>query len=250
MRETHQRPQAGDVRHGPAQRHGNLGVGARHHPRRSALVELKFGDLPDDLRHDLDRAGAGADHRHPLAGQVDAVVPFGRMESGTTEFVAALDVGQGRDVQRARARDQELPDEFAAVFGEDVPALLVVVPVGSVDVRIELDVAAQPVFLGDSLEVVPDLGLIGERVLPVGLGLERERVQVRRDVAGAAGVTVVAPRAADVVELLQDDEVHALLLQLDRHSQAGEAGPDDDGAGVDGLVWRMSARLVSRRRSW
>ena len=195
-REAHQRPQAWDVRHGPPQRHGDLGVGARHHPRRSALVELKVGDLPDDLRDDLDRAGAGADHRDPLTGQVDAVVPFRGMESGTTEFVATFDVGQGRDVQRARARDQELPDEFAAVFGEDVPALLAVVPVGPVDVRIELDVPAQPVFLGDPLEVVPDLGLVGERVAPVGLGLEGERVQVRRDVAGAAGITVVAPRAA------------------------------------------------------
>ncbi len=136
-------------------------------------------------------------------------------------------------MQRARPRDQELGDVLAPVGGEHMPPVLVVVPIGAVDQGIELDVAAQPVFLGDPFEVVPDLGLIGERVLPIRLGLEGVRVQVRRDVAGATGVAVVSPRAADVVGLLQDDEVHALPLERDRHTQTGESGPDDDGAGVD-----------------
>ena len=64
----------------------------------------------DHLRHDLDGAGTGPDDRDPLAGQVDAVVPLRGMESGTAEFVHAFDVGHVRDVQRARARDQELSD--------------------------------------------------------------------------------------------------------------------------------------------
>ena len=206
------------------------------HPRRGALVELKFGDLPDDLRHDLDRAGTSPDDRHPLAGQVDAVVPLRGMESRAGEFLTTLDVREGRDVQRARPRDQELSDVFAPVSGEDVPSVLVVIPITAVDQGIELDVATQPVFLGDPFEVIPDLGLIGERVLPVRLGLEGVGVQVRRDVAGTTGVAVVAPSTTDVVGLLQDDEVHALLLQRDRHTQAGEPGPDDDSAGVHGRL--------------
>ncbi len=113
-------------------------------PRWSALVELKFGDLPDDLGHDLDRAGAGADHRHPLAGEVDTVIPLGGMESGASsihEFVVALDVGNRRDVQRASTGDQELPDEFPPVGGEYMPAVFVGVPVATIDQRVELDVA-------------------------------------------------------------------------------------------------------------
>jgi hypothetical protein len=51
---------------------------------------------------------------------------------------------------------------------------------------------------------------------------------VRRHVAGAAGVAVVAPRAADVVGLLQDDEVlDPGLAQANGHPQPGEAAADD-----------------------
>src|ERR1700678_62097 len=64
-----------------------------------------------------------------------------------------------------------------------------------------------------------------------------------RNVASAAGVAVVPPRAADVAGLLQDDEVHTLLLQRDGHTQAGEPGPDDDGAGVHGRRLALGCRL-------
>lgn len=71
---------------------------------------------------------------------------------------------------------------------------------------------------------------------------------MRRDVARAAGVGVVAPGAADVVGFLQYDEVHSLLLQCDGHAQTGESGSDDDGAGtyrrLVGRAWR--GRLGSR----
>ncbi len=87
-------PVARDGSQRPAQRHRQLFVGARDHPRRGALIELKFGDLADDLGHDLDRAGTGPDDRHPLAGQVDTVVPLGGMESGAGEFVATCDLGK------------------------------------------------------------------------------------------------------------------------------------------------------------
>ena len=113
----------------------------------------------------------------------------------------------------------------------------------AVDVRVEADVAAQPVLVGDALEVVLDLRLERPHVRPVGLRLERERVHVRRDVAGAAGIGVVAPGAADVVGLLQDQEVDALPLQRDAHAESGEPGADDQRAGVHRLWERgLSAR--------
>ena len=126
---------------------------------------------------------------------------------GAREFVDARDVGDQRDVQRARPRDEELGDVLLAVGGEHVPPHLGVVPVRAVDERVEADVPAQAVLLGDALEVVEDLRLQGPHVGPVGLRLEGEGIHVRRDVAGAAGVGVVTPGAADVVGLLEDHEV-------------------------------------------
>ena len=76
---------------------------------------------------------------------------------------------------------------------------------------------------------------------------ERERVELARDVAGRAGVGVVAPGAADVGALLDDDEVGlAVLLELDRGAEAGEAGADDEVVDV-----RVGEGLGSwRRRYW
>ena len=51
--------------------------------------------------------------------------------------------------------------------------------------------------LGHALEVRADLGLARVGARPVRVGRERERVQVRGHVAGAAGIRVVVPRPAD-----------------------------------------------------
>jgi hypothetical protein len=49
---------------------------------------------------------------------------------------------------------------------------------------------------------------------------------MRGHVAGAAGIRVVAPGAADIVCALEDDEVlHPALLQPDRPPRAREAAP-------------------------
>ena len=56
---------------------------------------------------------------------------------------------------------------------------------------------------------------------PVRVGRERERVQVRRHVARAAGIRVVVPRPADAGAALEHDVVlDALLAQADRQSDA------------------------------
>ena len=123
-------------------------------------------------------------------------------------------------MQSARAGDEELRDELTAVFGEDVPTHFVVVPMRAVDMGVEPDVAPQPVLVRHTLQVILNLRLKRPHVRPVGLGLERERVHVRRDVAGAPGIGVVPPGAADVVGLLQNQEVDVLLLQGDAHPEA------------------------------
>lgn len=115
------------------------------------MIELEFADLVDDLRNQLDGTGAGTDHRDLLAGEVDAVVPLRRMERLPFEVGQALEIGDRRDVQRAGTGDQELGDVLAAVLGEDVPAILGVVPVGAFDAGAEMDVAAQAILLGHTL---------------------------------------------------------------------------------------------------
>ena len=67
------------------------------------------------------------------------------------------------------------------------------------------------VVLGDLAQVAVDLRLLGVGVGPVRVEREGERVEVRRDVAAAAGVLVGPPGAADVVHLLDDDVLDALL---------------------------------------
>src|SRR5215831_1872189 len=87
--------------------------------------------------------------------------------------------------------------------------------------------------VGDVLQVAPDLRLPGETVRPVRVGRERERVQVRRDVAGTPGIGVVAPGAADRAGPFQDDEVgHPGGAQPDARADTAEAGADDGHAHV------------------
>ena len=73
---------------------------------------------------------------------------------------------------------------------------------------------------------------------------------MRRDVTGASRVRVVAPGAADVVGLLEDQEVDTVLLQLDAHAQTGEPGPDDQRTSVDGRLLGPCCPRSARQRSW
>ena len=81
---------------------------------------------------------------------------------------------------------------------------------------------------GDLLEVGQDLGLRRVGVRPVGVGREREAVEVARDVARGAGVGVGPPRPAEPVGLLDDQELLAVVLQPDGQRDAGEPGADDE----------------------
>ena len=205
-------------------------VVARDDPRRGALVDVEVATGSRqgllELGDDLDRRSAGADHRHPLAGQVDVVVPARRVEDLALEGVDAFDVGQPRLGQAAGADDQGLRDP-GAVRRTHGPALGVVVPRRVLGGRVEDEAVERSRLRGDLLDVVLDLRLRGVGARPV-VGRERVGVELARDVAGRARVGVVAPGATHVRALLQDHEVGlAVLLELDRGAQAGEAGADD-----------------------
>ena len=81
-------------------------VQARDHERRRALVDVQVADERRDLRDDLDRRGARADHRNALSAQVRVVVPPRGVEDLALELPDALDVRQARLAQCADAEHQ------------------------------------------------------------------------------------------------------------------------------------------------
>ena len=159
--------------------------------------------------------------------EIVVVVPLGRME----------DLALERSIPGREGTDGSLSGPGAATSiagregpagGVDPPQLRVLVPGRTGHGVAEAQVGHDPGVLGAAAQVGLDLRLARERAAPGRVGREGERVQVRRDVALAARVMVVAPRAADVVGALEHDEVvDALLLEADRHAEAGEAAADD-----------------------
>ena len=92
----------------------------------------------------------------------------------------------------------------------------------------EPDMRPDPVFVGDLFQIGEDLGPGRVAARPALPGGERERVEVRGNVAGRARVGVGPPDAADAVGALEDGEVaDAGLEQLDAHADAAEPRPHD-----------------------
>lgn len=163
------------------------------------------------------------------------MIPARRMERRAGEARAPGDVWKGRSTQAAAARDDDRRPQRRAALGRDLPRVA-----GRVEARrdhagAEAEVPTEPEAIGAAPQVVEDLALRRELAGPVGVGRERERVEVRRHVAGGPGVVVVAPGAADVAGLLEDDEVvDPRLLESDRHAEPREARAEDQDAGVEG----------------
>ena len=113
----------------------------------------------------------------------------------------------------------------------------VVVPDRPLDRRLEPDVAAEVVPIGDVLEVAQDLGLGGVLLRPLPLafefGVERVLVVEALDVAARARVAVPVPGATDVIGGLERHRRHAEPAQPVQQIEAGHAGADDDHVDVD-----------------
>ncbi len=179
----------------PPHQRRHLPVGLGEHPWRGALEEREVLDVRLDRGDELDRARARADHGDAPPAQVVVVVPLRRVEDRALELVDARDLGDRRLVQRAGAPDDHTGADGGAVGEPERPAPAR--PLRGGDLGAVPDAGAQPVAVGDVLEVGADLGLRGELAAPVRVGREGERVEVRLHVAGAAGVGVVAPGAAE-----------------------------------------------------
>src|SRR5207302_10479399 len=72
------------------------------------------------------------------------------------------------------------------------------VPLGTLDLTAEVQMGANAVPVGQVAQVVAYLGLEGIGPRPVRVRRERVAVQVRRDVALAAGIGAAPPGAADL----------------------------------------------------
>jgi hypothetical protein len=203
-------------------------VPARQEPVPRALEDGRVRRLLGHLGHELDGARARADHRHPLAAQVVAVVPLGGVEAVARE--RARQPWHRGPVELAGGDDHRVGGALAATR-LDGPAAGAVVPAAGRHVHAGLDDLLEPV-LGDHLvQVAEDVRLGRAQPLPVAPLGERERVQVARDVTRRARVGVVEPGAAEPVGLLEDAHVRqAVAAQLDRRGDAAEPGADDQHA--------------------
>src|SRR5688572_9825612 len=77
--------------------------------------------------------------------------------------------------------------------GFEAPSPPFVVPLRALNLVLETDVLHDPVALGATAQVLPDLGLRRVRAAPIRVHGERERVQVGGHIALASRVRVVAP---------------------------------------------------------
>ena len=217
---------------GPALHGADRAVGVAQDPGRRALVDVQAIDVGLDPRDELDRRSPRPDHRDALPGQRVVVVPRRGVEDGALELLQPWDLGRGGLAQGAHAGDEDVGGERPG-GGLDDPARLVLVPGGFGDLMAEAHVGEDLEALRAVAQVVPDFLLEPEGARPAPVRREGEGVQVRGHVALAAGIAVVAPCASDVVGALEHDEVlHPLLLEADRHPQAGEPGADDGHPGV------------------
>ena len=226
-------------------------IGFRHDVGGRALEDADAGCIGGDLRHELDGRGAGADHSDPFAHQRDGVIPMRGMEGGNAQGLLPLQHGDGGAAQLPDGADQQVGSEDAAIRGPYGPACLSLIEGRAQHLRPEPDMAAHVQIVGAAFEIGVDFGLGGKGPRPVGIGGEGKGIEVRRDIAGRAGIGVVAPDAAHGVGLFQHDEVlDALALQPRRHADAGKARADDDGGPSAAGATLFLACCRARLRRW
>lgn len=147
---------------------------------------LEVLDLAAQRPHHLHAGRAGADHRDPLVGQRDRVVPARGVEAGAVEGVQTLDLRVPGMDEEAGGGDQEVHAVLLTVLGGDPPAAFL--EACADDLCVDARVVGDPVLGGDALEVALDLGAGREPLRPARVGLERVLVVARRDVAPQTGI--------------------------------------------------------------
>src|SRR5262249_2099801 len=144
------------------------------------------------------------------------------------EVIPAADAGHPGPVELAHGGDERVRLERGTAIERDVPAGRAVVEPRRCDTAPEADAVANPPLRGQLLQEAWGLRVPWKPAAGASWR-ERERVKVRRHVAGRTGVGVVAPGSAGLVARVDDQEVvDARPLQGKRHADTAESGADDD----------------------
>jgi hypothetical protein len=188
--------------------------------------------LGGDGRGDLETAGPGADHGHPLAGEVDVWSHRAEWNAGPAKSPARGSPGRVGPVELADGRDhgpghQGRPRSRRGPGSRTDHVAVRLVPGGPEHLGLPPDVGPDPVLVHHRLEVGLELGLLGEELRPGIARLEAVAVEVVADVDPCPRVGVLPPGAADAGVLLDDGEGDAGLLQPDAGQQSRLPAADD-----------------------
>ena len=234
-------------------------IRTRHHPARRALEHFQLAHGFYQLRNNLNAAGAGADHRHALSGEVVVVVPARAVNLLALELLQAFDVREAGVGQRPLGHHRGAAAHHLAFFQRGFPQAGFLLERQIGDVAVEANVFFQIEFVHQIVDVIENLVAAGKAARPLRVGRERIGVQIGGDVAGGARVGVVPPGAADAVAPFQNHEIiDPRLLQPDRHAQPGKAGAHDQrrsrlrlalGGGFLGCRFFRGCSLSSRLRA-
>ena len=181
----------------------------------------------DDGRGDLNRRRSRTDDPDPGAVERNGVVPARAVEQRAAEGVQALEVGVLGVMEHAGGCDHHVD------AGRDVPPPS---SAASAPRRIRMPPprrrsahVARRRSRGPRPRSRPGSRFRGRHVAPLGIEGERIAVEVRRNVAGEAGIGVLPPRPPEPVGLLVQGEVgDPRLAQLDG-GQDPRHPPADDG---------------------
>src|SRR5713101_4578321 len=164
------------------------------------------------------------------------------MKRGAFETLDARELRITRHVQGAHPGDQHAGANAHSVARRCVPDSCGFIPNRISKASTEAQMRREPVTLDTALQVIVDLLLARIHARPIGRRYEREGIEMRRDVAGAAGITIVPPGAADVFALFDDEKgAQTGFNKLDAHANPGKPGADDQDVDIrDGRVCRRS----------
>ena len=125
------------------------------------------------------------------------------MEGLTGETAHAGNMRNRGFVQWPCGQDYAARQQWLPSVQINLPALLVRKPAQGHHVGMETNQRAQRIVIGDAQNIVLNFLLLRVRSRPVHVGRKRKGIQVRRHVAGAAGIDVVPPGASHFATSLQ-----------------------------------------------
>jgi|SRR5271165_378232 len=118
------------------------------------------------------------------------------MEDFAAELLQARNLGIGGTVELARRRDKRASEHNVAPRRFYSPQPVLLIEFRATNFRTKTHMWRQAVFVDAMKLVAVNIALAGVKAGPIEILFERERIERRRDIAGRAGIGVVAPGAA------------------------------------------------------